>query len=64
MQEIPRHNSKQRSNTGRMVTRTQIQFQSVADQRSEEDVLVANGQEERAINDHYGKIIQWIQFSL
>lgn len=47
-----------------MVTQTLIQFQSVADARADEDVLESNGQEERAVNDHYGKIIQWIQFSL
>lgn len=47
-----------------MVTQPLIQFQSVVNARTEEDILEANGQEERAVNDHYGKIIQWIQFSL
>lgn len=37
---------------------------AAVDSDAEEATLTANGQEERAIDEHYSKIIQWIQFNL
>lgn len=49
---------KPRSNTGRMVGKQQI------DDATANAAFETTIQEERAINEHYAKIIQWIQFRL